>query len=207
MQTIFRERRRSSIVTALFCIAAGAVLVAFPQDAVRWICMALGALLLAAGVFNVISYLRGGRLRSAFSFDLVVGIVLAVIGLWLLLRPNTVVALVQYVFGAFILIHGLLQLQAAFAVRGGIIPVLMAAIPVVLGVVILLDPFSSLAALVVLIGIVLIYNGVVDLYLIFRLSRAAAKVEAAFEEAAAEEAALDNVQFTEAPDDPPSGES
>jgi len=201
MKTFFRERRRSSIFTAIVSIAAGAVLIAFPQDAVRWICMALGALLVVVGAAELFSYFRGGKLRSAFQFDLVVGVVLAVVGLWLLLRPNTVIALLQYVFGAFILIHGVLQLQAAVALRGGILPILMAAIPIVLGIVVLLDPFSSLAALVVLIGIILVYNGLIDLYLILRLSRAAARAEAAFEEAAAEEEVLGNAQFTESAND------
>ncbi len=202
MQSMFRTRRLSSVLTAVFCIAAGAVLIAFPQDAVRWTCMALGALLLVAGVFNLVSFLRGGRLRSAFQFDLVVGIVLSIIGLWLLLRPDSVVALVQYIFGAMILIHGLIQMHAAISLRGGIAPILLSAVPVILGIVVIMDPFSSLAMLVVLIGIILLYNGIIDLYLIFRLSRVEAKVQAAAGEAAAEAEALGNVPFTEAPDSP-----
>jgi|GEM_PF-298347 len=204
MKTILSERRKSSILGAAGCILIGAVLVAFPQDAVRWVCMAFGAMLALAGAWNLISYFRGRSALSAFQLDLFIGIVLCILGLWLLLRPDSVVALLQYVFGAFILLHGLIELQAAIALRGGWLPLLLAALPVALGVLILVDPFGSLAVLVVLIGIALIYNGAVDLYLILRLSRAAKALESVAEEAAADQAVLENAEFVEAAPDEPS---
>ena len=198
MKSILSERRKSSILGAVACIVIGAVLVAFPQDAVRWVCMVFGAILTVAGLWNLISFFRARTALSVFQLDLFIGLVLLVLGAWLLLMPDSVVALLQYVFGAFILLHGLIELQAAITLRGGFLPILLAILPVAVGVLIILDPFGSLAVLVVLIGIALIYNGLIDLYLILRLSRAAKALAAAAEEAEAEEAVLSDAQFEEA---------
>ena len=177
MKSILRQRRKSSILSAVVCILVGAVLIAFPQDSVRWMCMLLGAVLTAAGVWNLVSYFRGGSVLSVFQLDLLLGIVLTLFGAWLLLWPDSVLALLQYVFGAFVIMHGLVQMQAALEIRGGPLPVLLALLAIVCGIVIIIDPFATMSALIVLIGAVLIYNGIIELYLIVRLSRAAAHME------------------------------
>lgn len=176
MNSILRARRKSSVAAALISVLLGGVLITFPGTSILWLCMAMGAALLVTGVWYLIAYFRGRSMLSAFQLDLVLGIVLSVIGLWMLLRPETIIALIQYVFGAFILLHGVIDLQAALAIRragypgwtGALIPSLLA---IVLAVLILLDPFESLTMLVFLIGAVLIYCGIVELLLIFRLSR------------------------------------
>ena len=201
MNSILRARRKSSIAAALVSFFIGGVLFTFPETSVRWMCMALGASLLVLGVWYLVSYFRGRGMLSAFQLDLFLGIVLAVLGLWLLLRPESVISLLQYVFGAFILLHGLVELQAAFHIRragfaGWAPAMIVSLLTVLLAAVILLNPFASFAALVMLIGAVLIYNGVIDLFLIFRLSRLFAAKEKASEPLEA--------SYTEAKEDDPS---
>jgi uncharacterized membrane protein HdeD (DUF308 family) len=201
MKSILHERRKSSILTAVISILIGIVLVAFPVDSVRWVCLTFGAVLLLGGAWYVISYFRGKSVMSAFQLDLVLGIILAILGLWLLLRPESVMAVVQYVFGAFLLLRGVIDLQGALALRSAGVqrwsPALVVSLlTIVLSVIILLDPFSSLAVLITLIGCVFVYNGIVELFLIFRLSRAFAAVEKAVDDAQPIEA-----EFTEAKED------
>ena len=176
MNSILRERKFSSTVSAVICIALGVVLLFWPDLSLRVLCMLLGAALLITGAGYIISYFaRRGKL-SALQFEIILGVILAILGLWLLLNPATFISLLQFVFGAILVIHGIVDLQAAFHLQGAgynrwWAALILALLTAVLGVVIILNPFGSMAALTMLIGLSLIFDGASDLALIFRLSR------------------------------------
>ena len=87
-----------------------------------------------------------------------------------------VIALVQYVFGAVVIFHGVLDVQSSVSLmRQGAarwwLDLALSALTPALGALILINPFGTFAALVTLIGLVLIYDGLSDLWIIHRLSR------------------------------------
>ena len=101
----------------------------------------------------------------------------SMLGLWLLAIPQSVVALIQYICGAVILFHGVIDLQSAIAlmkmrIRRSWVELLLALATVGLAVVIFLNPFGTVEALVMLMGWVLVFDGGSDLWIVFRLSRA-----------------------------------
>lgn len=182
MKTILIKRKKSGIVAAVISLIIGAVLLMRPESSILWMCTAIGVLIFGAGVVNLVSYFKGRGILSFLHISLIIGVVLSIVGLWMVLRPESVVSAVQYVFGAIILVKGLIDLQAAvdlYRAGGNAKPGFIAcAVTLALGVLILLDPFKSLALLVRIIGAVLAFNGVVDLYLIFSLSNIDAAVAA-----------------------------
>ena len=89
---------------------------------------------------------------------------------------DSVIALVQYVFGAVVIFHGVLDVQSSVSLmRQGAarwwLDLALSALTLALGALILINPFGTFAALVTLIGLVLIYDGLSDLWIIHRLSR------------------------------------
>ena len=178
MKSVLQEQRRSSALVALVTIVLGVVLVVWPDRSVSMICAILGGALLLCGLLYVIGWFAGKRQQSKSVFMIIPGVILAGLGVWLMTSSNTVIALIQYVFGAVVLFHGILDLQAAFALltqrmSKWWIDLLLALLTLGLGLLILANPFGTFAALVVLIGIALIYDGASDIWLILRLRRAA----------------------------------
>ena len=176
MKSVLQEQRRSSALVALVTIILGVVLVVWPARSVSMICAILGGALLLCGLLYVIGWFAGKRRQSKSVFMIIPGVILAGLGVWLMTSSSTVIALIQYVFGAVVLFHGILDLQAALALltqrmNKWWIDLLLALLTLGLGLLILANPFGTFAALVVLIGITLIYDGVSDLWLIGRLSR------------------------------------
>ena len=176
MKSVLQEQRRSSALVALVTIILGVVLVVWPDRSVSMICAILGGALLLCGVLYVIGWFAGKRRQSKSVFMIIPGVILAGLGVWLMTSSSTVIALIQYVFGAVVLFHGILDLQAALALltqrmNKWWIDLLLALLTLGLGLLILANPFGTFAALVVLIGIALIYDGASDLWLIGRLSR------------------------------------
>ena len=176
MKSVLQEQRRSSALVALVTIIVGVVLVVWPDRSVSMICAILGGALLLCGLLYVIGWFAGKRRQSKSVFMIIPGVILAGLGVWLMTSSSTVIALIQYVFGAVVLFHGILDLQAALALltqrmNKWWIDLLLALLTLGLGLLILANPFGTFAALVVLIGIALIYDGASDLWLIGRLSR------------------------------------
>ena len=117
--------------------------------------------------------------NPSFIFDILCTVV------WLVLAVRyarkgflaSVVQLVQYIFGAVLIFHGVVDLQGALALMGQgysrwWVDLLLAVLTLALGVLVVVNPFGTFAALMGLVGASLIFDGVTDLVIIWRLSRA-----------------------------------
>lgn len=182
MKSILREQRKSSILAAAVTILLGLVLIFWPDRSVNLMCLLLGAALLVTGLMYILGWFARRRQGGFPAWFLIPGVILSALGLWLLNSPTSVIALIQYVFGAVLLFHGVIDVQGAVALMVRRWPrwwldLLLAVGTGALGILVLLNPFGTFATLVVLIGASLVYDGVSDLYLIWRLSRAFHELE------------------------------
>ena len=176
MRTILHAQRRSAAAAAVLTAAVGLFVVCKPGLSVRFLCLALGIAILGTGLIYILGWLA--RRREGVSVLLLLpGVILCALGVWLMTSPTSAITLVQFIFGAILLFHGAVDLQGAFALaRRGWgrwwADLALGVLTLVLGAVVLLRPLSTFGALVVLIGLALIFDGVSDLYIIWRLSRA-----------------------------------
>lgn len=113
MKTILQEQRRSSVIVALITMVLGAVLVVWPDRSVRLMCTLLGAALLICGLVYILGWLVRRREGGISAFTLIPGVVLSGLGIWLMTGSDSVIALVQYVFGAVVIFHGVLDVQSS----------------------------------------------------------------------------------------------
>jgi len=186
----------SSILAALVTIALGMLLVWWPDRSMDFLCLMLGITIFAIGIIYILGWLAR-RKKGVPAFFVLPGVILCALGVWLMTSPDSVIILIQYIFGAILIFHGVIDLQGALALASHRwnrwwLDLLLTALTIGLGVLILLNPFGTFSALVILIGAALIYDGVSDLWIIWRLGRAnkAAIRKAEEEERLAKEAEL-----------------
>ena len=165
MKSVLRQQRRSSIAAAVVTLLLGLALVFWPNRSVGILCMLLGAAVLLTGILYILGWFSWRRDR------------VSALGVWMLSSPASLIRVVQYIFGAVLLFHGVVDLQAAWTLMSRRWPrwwldMILGALTLALGVLVLINPFGAFAALVVLIGLSLVFDGASDLYLIWRLSRA-----------------------------------
>lgn len=176
MNNIFQEQRRSSVVMAVITLVLGLLLVFAPNRSIRLLCTILGAALLVTGLIYLFTWLA--RRKDGFPvWFLIPGLILAALGLWLLTSPGSVIVLIQFSVAAVLIFHGIIDLQGAVSLwRVGWsnwwLDLILSILTLALGVVVLLNPFGTMDALIVLVGLSLVYDGASDLYLIYRVSRA-----------------------------------
>lgn len=180
-------RKGSCALSAACFVALGICLVSQPELSMVWICRLLGAALLLCGaVYAAFHFIRAKAAALVLQYDLILGIILALVGLWVLTSPVGAASLLQYILGAVLLIHGAIDLQGAWSLRRiGVrrwwAALLLGVVTAALGILILCQPFAAAQAMLMLVGCSLIYDGVSDLVLIallyFMQKREARRIE------------------------------
>lgn len=179
MKEWFRNRKISFVLAAALYLVLGLVLLIWPGVSIRVFCYAFGAILLLYGVVTIASFfLRDGGGPGSFVLELFLGIVAAAVGLLFLIRPAFVASLLPVVVGLTILVDGLVNLKRALALRRmdygrWNVPLILSIVSVALGLVVVIRPFLAAETLTMLIGVTLIYEGLSDLWTIFKLSQQA----------------------------------
>ena len=178
MKGFLNSRRGSCALSALCFIVLGVFLVGWPDLSRVWICRLLGAALLVTGAVYFVSHFKKAKGAAAvFQYDLILGVVLAIAGVWLLTQPDLIVAFIQYILGVLLIVHAVLDVQGALNLRAVGArywwpAFVIGLVTLALGAAILWNPFAGVNALLMLIGLALIYDGVSDLVILLQLKRA-----------------------------------
>ncbi len=171
---VLKKLKTNVVVSALLCIALGVVLFAWPGLSMQIVCTAIGAVLLIGGGVRLAAYFtaRDGSVYS--QMNLITGIILAVVGVWILLQPGQVLAIIPIIVGIVIALHGINNLQQAVSLCRDQydkwwVALILGLLTVGLGVLLVCKPFTALDTAVKLIGIFLIYDGLSDIWIVSRL--------------------------------------
>ena len=117
MADFFKGLKANYTISAVVCALLGLVLVIWPGATSQIICMLLGGVLLAYGVLQIAIYLFNRERTIILQGMMILGIVFAVLGLWILLKPEMIMMAVPVIVGVLIAIHGLHNVVQAFALK------------------------------------------------------------------------------------------
>lgn len=181
MERILKKIKANVVFSAILCIVLGIVLVVWPGMSVKVVCMSIGAVLAVNGLIKLFNY-TFSRDGSMFSqLNLIMGVIITLIGAWILLRPNAIIAMVPILVGIIIIIHGVNNLQQAVNLsQSGYdkwwLALLLGILTIGFGILLICNPFEAIDTLVMFIGIFLIYDGISDIWIVSRVSYAAKQV-------------------------------
>lgn len=155
------------ILSAIFC-ALGVLLMADPGLSVALIGDIVGIVLVAFGIIKLVGYFSKDLYRLAFQFDLAFGILLIVLGLVLLIKPESAMNILCVILGIEIIADGLFKVQTSLdARRFGLntwwLILSLAVIAGAIGAVLIFYPSESVRALTWVLGLSLLVEGVLNL--------------------------------------------
>ena len=157
-----------SVAVAVLLGLTGASLIAVPDRSVPLLCRYGGLLLILFGCIKLVGYLSGDLYRLAFQYDLACGILLAVLGILLLVRTDTIMPLIFLLFGIYILSDALLKVQISFDARHfGIsswwVILTAAVVTGIVGLLLMFCPYEHLQSGIFLLGLTLIAEGILTI--------------------------------------------
>ena len=174
MSDFLKGLKANYTISAGLCTLLGLVLLIWPGTTMRIVCTLLGSMLLIYGLAQVVLYLINKERTMLSQGMMVFGIVLAVIGIWILTSPEMIIMAVPVIVGVLIVIHGVHHVVQAIALKKDgydrwWLAFLFGALTVVLGGILVYNPFEVAETVVRFIGIFLIYDGVSDIWILSRV--------------------------------------
>ena len=155
------------VIAVLFWVL-GIGLIAAPGTSVVWLGRLLGIGMIVFGAIKLVGYFSRDLFRLAFQYDLAFGILLIALGIVTLARPGGAMSFLCIVFGIPVLADGLFKIQISLdAKRFGIekwwVVLLLAALTCVIGLLLVIRPSEAARALMVLMGISLLLDGILNI--------------------------------------------
>lgn len=155
------------MISILLCVL-GIVLIAVPDFSVTLLCKLGGGIMMLFGLVKIIGYCSKDLYRLAFQFDLAFGILFMALGIILIIRTDVMVNLICIVMGICVLADALLKIQISidsktFGIQKWWLILAMAILTGVAGFLLVFRPSESIQVIVILLGISLITEGVLNL--------------------------------------------
>lgn len=180
LERALKEFRWGFIITSLIFIVLGTVMIFNTQLGTNIITYTVGGALTLYGAFNVIGFLFAKERN--LTFELVIGVLTAAIGIFVLISPDSILDMLQSVLGLIIIIDSLLGIKRTFALRDlGVnnwgVMLLLSIATTIMGVLFMVKRGWFGSALMIVIGIVLLYQGISDLITVIRISMVGRRIK------------------------------
>lgn len=156
------------VMSVMFCIA-GALFIALPDISITMIGISMGIAMIVFGIVKLVGYFSRDLFRLAFQFDLELGILLLVLGLIVLIRPDDLMSFMCIALGISILTDGLFKVQIAldskrFGIKSWWVILALAVVAGTIGVFLIFRSAKSAQFLTVLLGVSILAEGILNLY-------------------------------------------
>ena len=168
MRYYTHDTRYNTLISILM-IVLGLLLLFWPGHVMTTAVKIVGIALLIGGAITAFSWHRG-RGAGVGIIRLAEGILMAVGGLVLLFAPKLLISILPVLLGLVIIVNGGINLiQALDLRRQGYsrwgFSMALAVLTILLGLLILFNPFSTMEMLVAAIGGIILYNGISNLWI------------------------------------------
>lgn len=176
MRDFTKRIKTNAFISALLCVALGLILLIWPGTAISVLNTLLGAVLAIVGAVDVALFLSGHDNTLYGLSRLLIGIILAVFGIWVMVRPSLLAVVIPRVIGALICVHGIADIGRSATLRrseyhGWSAALIMGLLTVALGVLLIFKPLGSFETVLRFIGAFLVYDGASDVWIVSRVSK------------------------------------
>ena len=169
MEKYIRKLGRNSIIISMILLVFGLFMFTRPISTINILMMIFGCLLVIDGLVHLVSYFSIKNELRFFSSELAQSIIYIILGFVLVCNYDKISSLLPIVLGIWIIVDSIFKLQIALNIRDiydshwGIL-LAMSIISALLGMVILINPFESLALLTMMCGAILMIVEVISIF-------------------------------------------
>ena len=166
---MLKELKWEAILTGVLYILLGIVALVIPETMQKTLGYLIGIVLIVAGLISIICYLLRDARENYYHNEFVFGLVGMVVGAAVLYKVEVIISLIPFILGILVLFSGCSKLQDAIDLKrlgyGSWIGMLVVAvINIILGIVLICNPFQAAIVLFRVLGVGLIISGVSDCF-------------------------------------------
>lgn len=178
VKEFIKKHEKNSIIISILMIIMSLFLIFEPIKALKTIVMIFGIVITLSGIVSLFSYFRLGRELKMISFSLIEGLLEIIAGILILYNTEVMATFIPIMVGIWIIVKNLIRFQLSINLKqipnSGWIWFLIASIlAILLGVLIIIKPFSATLTITLIAGIILFIteflNLVEGIYVLIKL--------------------------------------
>ena len=165
MREFLNRAKADYLLSSVLCIALGIIFVVWKGGVIDVIGTILSIAMIIVGIIYLGSFILS---LATFGASTIVGILVLAVGIWFLIQPSLIVSLVPVILGVGLVFHGIRAVtEAVNAKKYGYEKWGMDLVFAII------CPLGVLKQFIMLVGIVLIINGALNLWIAVTATRAA----------------------------------
>ena len=156
----------TSIIFSILFLIVGILLLCRPGDALNIVSYSLGGMLIIWGVIQMIQFFVKKNSQNYFDISFVVGIFVSIFGVIILLKPRIIADIIPLMLGIWMIINGVTKLAFSLTINKkskSLSTIIIAIAIVVVGLLLVINPFAGAEILTQLIGVTMIVYSILDL--------------------------------------------
>ena len=163
LKDVLKSYERDSIVISILFTILGIFLVVNPTKSITSIIFSFGVLLVGSGIISILNYCLIPPEEKIYSLDFLRGILTIISGILTIVFKNDLVNVLPVLLGLFIIFNHLFKIQMTFnfssiLMGNSVWFIILEILWIVLGVLLILNPFEGLITIGTLAGIFLIIS-------------------------------------------------
>ena len=167
-----------AMMRCVCAIAMGILLMVWPEAAIVYLVIAIGAMFFLPSLFSLVTYFMKGRQAGMYFPVISLGSLL--FGLWLMVMPAFFVGILMYVLGVVLIFAGVSQIATLLNVRSRamvsfgfyVVPVLI----LLAGLLVLANPFAVATIPFIILGVSSAVYGITELISLYKFRKKEEKV-------------------------------
>lgn len=167
-KSVYQRLKNSYIVIAVAYVVFGLSLLIKPEMSTNIICFAVGALCLIYSIATLIKYFIGDKKRYYVEPNFILPVLMLVFGLVIIFKPGIIISILPVVVGIVMVVSGVIKLQDSFNLKKYAFPrwwvvLMFAFVSIVLGIVILINPFGTGLLFTRIVGLFFTIDGLLNI--------------------------------------------
>lgn len=157
-----------SIIVSILMIFLSIFLIAKPLESLEVFTVIFSIIILIIGIGYMISYFTISKFSRLFSFDLLMGLLTIISGIMLMIYRSDIISIFPIILGIWIIVSNLFKLQLSINLslvleNNCALLILLAILMMVIGVLLIINPFDSFMTITVMAGVFLLITEVINL--------------------------------------------
>lgn len=174
MTDILVKIKNLSIITIVASLVIGLVLIIKPGETLQVVSLICGVSLILLGVVAWISYF----VKDNAMFMAVLGTISLIAGIIVCVKYKSIITIMLLLFGAFLIVSGVIDLLSAVKAKkiggaGWKVSIAMSAVMIIAGIIVTVNPFTSMEMITRFLGVGLLFYAVMDLIAFFQIKKIA----------------------------------
>lgn len=163
-----KKYEKRTIFSSIIMILIAILLIAKPSTILNTIITIFGVGMLLDGAFSIILYFFTNKEQRIFSNALVEGILEIIAAILIILNKSFMISIIPVIVGIWIIVKSLMKLQLSFNIKSAdekswVFILISSLITLVIGIIILVNPFDTMVTITVLSGALLLVSGIIDM--------------------------------------------